>query len=77
MVQQISISPTFYEQLFHTKVPKGQKDTDDLAVFLRFWGHGCVKVIHKHADEIDTRIFVVIGLFSLHSFVQLSHYIPP
>ncbi len=31
------MSPTFYEQLLHTKIPKAQKDTDDLTVFLRFW----------------------------------------
>jgi len=34
---QVSISPTFYEQLLHTKIPKAQKDTNDLTVFLHFW----------------------------------------
>jgi len=31
-----SISPMLYEQLFHALIPKVQKDTDDLTVFLRF-----------------------------------------
>ncbi len=33
----VSISPMFYEQLFRVKIPKAQKDIDDLTVFLRFW----------------------------------------
>jgi hypothetical protein len=32
-----SISQTFYEQLLRTQIPKGQKDIDDLTVYLRFW----------------------------------------
>jgi len=35
-----SISPTYYEQLLPTQIPKAQKDTDDLTVFLRFWDLG-------------------------------------
>ncbi len=31
-----SISSTFYEQNFCEKIPKAEKDTDDLTVFLRF-----------------------------------------
>jgi hypothetical protein len=31
------ISPTFYKLLLHMQIPKAQKDTDDLAVYLRFW----------------------------------------
>jgi len=34
---QGSISPTFYEQLLCVKIPKVQKETDDLTVFLCFW----------------------------------------
>jgi len=33
---QVSISPTFYEQLFQVQFTKVQKDTDNLTVFLRF-----------------------------------------
>ncbi len=33
----VSISPIFDEQLFHSKIPKAQKDTDDLTLFLCFW----------------------------------------
>jgi hypothetical protein len=32
-----SISSTFYEQLLRAQIPKAVKDTDDLAVFFRFW----------------------------------------
>jgi hypothetical protein len=34
---QGSISPTFYNQLLQEQIPKMQKETDDLTVFLRFW----------------------------------------
>ncbi len=34
---QKSISPTFYDQLFCEQIPKVQKYTDDLTVFLHFW----------------------------------------
>jgi len=34
---QVSILPTFCEQLFHAEIPKVQKDNDDLTVFLRIW----------------------------------------
>jgi len=29
--------PTFYEELLRVQIPKAQKDTDDLTIFLRFW----------------------------------------
>jgi len=32
----VSISPIF-DELFHSKIPKAQKDTDDLTLFLCFW----------------------------------------
>ncbi len=35
--QQVSISSMFYMLLLYAQIPKGQKDTDDLTVFLRFW----------------------------------------
>jgi len=31
-----SISPMFCEQILHVQIPKVQKDTDDVTVFLRF-----------------------------------------
>jgi len=49
-----SISSTFYAQLLRGKIPKGQKDTDGLTEFLRFWVSVCVKALRKHVDEIDT-----------------------
>jgi hypothetical protein len=36
---QVSISPTFYDQLLINKIPK---DTDDLTVFLHFWDLGSI-----------------------------------
>jgi len=32
-----SISPTFYEQLLRSQIPKVKKDIDNLTVFLNFW----------------------------------------
>jgi len=32
-----SISTMFYEQLLLKKIPKAQKDSDDLTVFFHFW----------------------------------------
>ncbi len=34
---QVSISSMFYKQLLGAQIPKAQKDTDDLTVFLCFW----------------------------------------
>jgi len=48
-----SISPTFYGQLLCPKIPKAQKETDNLTFFLSFWGSAHVKVAHKHVGEID------------------------
>jgi len=31
------ISPRFYEQLLRTHIPKAQKDTQAIIVFLHFW----------------------------------------
>jgi len=44
----------FYEQLLLTGIPKAQKDSDDLTVFLRSWDLG-VKAASKHVGEIDPR----------------------
>jgi len=35
------------------KIPKAQKDIDDLTVFLRFFGSACIKAAYKHVGEID------------------------
>jgi len=35
------ISSTFYKQLLHLKIPKVQKDTDDLTVFCAFGIYVC------------------------------------
>ena len=50
----VSISPTFYEQLLRTKIPKAQKDTQ-VNNFLCFWDLRNVKAACKHVDEIDLR----------------------
>jgi len=34
------VSPMFYKQRLHAQIPKAQKDSDDLTVFLRFWDLG-------------------------------------
>jgi len=31
------ISPSFYEQLLQSQIPKAQKDTNDLTELLHFW----------------------------------------
>jgi len=42
-----SISPTFYANLLNAKVPKAQKDTDDLTVIFALLGSARVKALHK------------------------------
>jgi len=41
------ILPTFYEQLLHAQIPKVQKGTDDLTVFLHFWDLIAQKLLVK------------------------------
>ena len=48
------ISPTFYEQLLHTKIPKAQKDGQIKHLFVLL-GSDCVKAVRKHVDEINPR----------------------
>ena len=36
-INQVSISPTFYEQLLRSQIPKAQKKTVKSSSFLRFW----------------------------------------
>jgi len=38
------ISSAFYEQLLHAQIPKVQKETDDMTVFLHFWDLGSKKL---------------------------------
>jgi len=59
---QVSISSTFFEQLLHLKIPKAQKDTDDLTDFLWFWDllslqRLCVSMLMKSTPSI---IFIKI-----------------
>jgi len=42
-----SVSSTFYEQLLHPQIPKAQKNTDDLTVFVAFSGSALVKAARK------------------------------
>jgi hypothetical protein len=46
-IDQGSISPMFYEQLLHTKIPKAQENTDDLTVFFVLLRSARVKAAHK------------------------------
>jgi len=43
----VSISPTFYVQLLHSKVPKAPNDTADLTVFFAHLGSVSVKAVHS------------------------------
>jgi len=45
----VSISTTFYEQLLRAKIPKAQKDTDDLTVF--FAHLGSTRILSKKPLE--------------------------
>jgi hypothetical protein len=44
MISLRSISSKFYEQLLSPKIPKVQKDTDDLTEFLRYSDHQAKKL---------------------------------
>ena len=48
----MSISPTFYEQLFRSQVRKAQKRQSRQHLFALL---GCIKAERKHVDEIDHR----------------------
>jgi len=48
----VSISPTFHEQPLLGKIPKAQKATDDLTVFVLLLGSACVKAALKHVGKI-------------------------
>jgi len=37
----------FYKQLLRPKIPKAQKDTDDLTIFFVFFGSSAVKAASK------------------------------
>ena len=47
-----SISPSFYDKLLHTQIPKAQKDSQIKQLF-ELLGPACVKAARKHVDEID------------------------
>jgi len=40
---------------FFVNIPKVQKDTNDLTVFISFFGSLLVKATHKHVGEINPR----------------------
>jgi len=52
---QVSISPTVYEQLLHPQIPKAQKDTNDLTIFFALLGSSLIKAACKRVDEITYR----------------------
>ena len=49
----------FYGQLLQAEIPKVQKETDNLTVFLRFLGSGLIKAVHTHVGEIDSKPFKI------------------
>ncbi len=51
-----SILPTFDEQLLRTKIPKVQKDTDDVTVFFGFWGSTSVKDAGKMLVQLTPMV---------------------
>jgi len=42
-----SISPTFYEKLLRAQIPKVQKESEVISIFLRFWDLYRVKAACK------------------------------
>ncbi len=44
----VTISSTFYMQILSTKIPKVQKDTDNLTEFLSFWDIRALNLLVKH-----------------------------
>ncbi len=44
-----SISPTFYTQLLHAQIPKAQKDSQVISVFLQFWDLHTKKLLMNQA----------------------------
>jgi len=67
-----SISPTFYEQLLRTQIPKAQKDTADLPIFLGFWGQQAKKAGRKHVAETNPMCFYRHISAIYHSFACMS-----
>jgi len=51
----MSISPTFYKQLLRVKIPKVQKDANDLTGFFALLGSALVKGVCKCVGEIDPK----------------------
>jgi hypothetical protein len=59
---QVSISPTFYEQLLRTQISKAQKNTVNLSVFFCIFGNCACKSFELNVGEI---IFVAKYFFQL------------
>jgi len=53
-LHQVSISLTFYEQLLHMQIPKGQKDRQVVSLFCAF-GICASESCSKNIDKIDPR----------------------
>jgi len=58
IIDQVSISHTFYVKLLRAQIPKVQEDTEDLMVFLCFWDLRalklCIKAVHKILVKLTT-----------------------
>ena len=54
IIHQVSISPTFYEQLLCVQIPKAQKD-NQLKQLFALLGYALENAGRNHIDEIDPR----------------------
>jgi hypothetical protein len=68
---QGSISSTFHGQLLYVTIPKAQKDTNDLTVFLLFWDL-CIKAVRKHVVENNPRV-VQSSALGLNGFLMYKN----
>ena len=67
-----SISPTFYEQLLPTQIPKAQKKDSQVKQLFALLGSASIKAVRKHVDEIDSRLPINNVIYS-----EFSNYLQP
>jgi len=59
-LDQGSISPTFYDQLLHVQIPKGQKDSQVISVILgTLVGSARVKTAHKMLVKLTPGVIFI------------------
>jgi hypothetical protein len=69
--QVTSISPTFYEQILHMQIPKTQRDTDGLTVFLSIWDILGVKDVGEINPRCQFCQHLTSSFFVLKCFAKL------